>query len=162
MMKHGKILVLFMLLLVAKSMFGQYLYETEVKAHDFEGVTIDGRPYRLQDSQAERIIVCFWSVDCEYCHDFLKKLRRRTNLKRDYELVTFALAENQDAVLKEVKRLRLPGWHFYDEAGGDSQPFLDYDVNITPTIILIDKEKNMVGEAYDWDEFKELIHAYEK
>ena len=79
--------MLFMVLLVTKFLPAQYLNSAEVKAHDFEGVTIDGRSYRLYDSQAERIIVCFWSVDCDYCHDFLKKLRRRTNLKHDYELV---------------------------------------------------------------------------
>ena len=161
-MKHKRILTLFLMLLVVKVLPAQYLNSVEVKAHDYEGVTVDGQPYRLFDSQAERIIVCFWSVDCDYCHDFLKKLRRRTDLKHDYELVTFALAENQADVQKEVKKLRLPGRHFYDEAGWDGQAFLDYDVTITPTIILIDKDKNVFGEAYDWDEFKELKSIFEK
>ena len=156
-MKQIRLLFLFMALLMAKAMPAQFLNSTEVKAYDFEGVTIDGKAYHLYDSQAERILVCFWSVDCEYCHYFLKKLRRNTNLKKDFEFVTFALAESQDDVRKEVKKLRLPGLHFYDEAGWDAQPFLDYDVNTTPTVILIDKDKNVVGEAYDWEECFELI-----
>ena len=151
-----------MMLFVVTSTWAQFLHQPGDKALDFEGVTVDGRAYHLYDSQAERIIVCFWSVDCDYCHDFLKKLRRRTDLKNDYELVTFALAESQADVQEEVKKLRLPGWHFYDEAGWDGQAFLDYDVTITPTIILIDKDKNVFGEAYDWDEFKELKTIFEK
>ena len=157
-MRYLRILLVLPMLLLTHTLSAQFQYDKAVKAHDFEGVTIDGRPYHLFESPAERILICFWSVDCDYCHEFLKKLRRHTCLKHDYELVTFALGESQEAVQKEVKKLRLPGWHFYDTQGWDSQPFLEYDVNITPTIVLVDKEKNMVGEAYDWDEFKELMN----
>ncbi len=148
--------MLFALLLVAEVLPAQFRYDTLTKAYDFEGVTVDGRPYRLFDSQAERIIVCFWSVDCSYCHDFLRMLRKHVDLNNDYELVTFALADNPKQVRRKAKRMRLTGWHFFDEAGWDSQPFLDYDVNTTPTIFLLDKEKNIVGIAYDWEEFEEL------
>lgn len=151
------LLVALLMLFLAKTMPAQFFYEEEVKAPDFEGVTIDGRSYHLYDSQAEYIIVCFWSADCSYCHDFLKSLRQNVDLENDYELVTFVLADSEKQARKKAKKLKLIGWHFYDEAGWDSPPFLDYDVNITPTIILIDKDKNKVGEAYDWEEFEGLI-----
>lgn len=140
----------------------QYLHQPGDKALDFEGVTVDGKPYQLYDSQAEWIIVCFWSVDCDYCHDFLRQLRRHVDLKNDYELVTFALADDPAQVRKQTRRMRLKGWHFYDVAGWDSAPFLDYDVNITPTIFLIDQEKTIVGEAYDWEELEGLIKIKDK
>ena len=159
MMKPKRILLLFMSLFIAKMMPAQYLHQPGEKARDFEGVTVDGRAYRLYDSQAEQIIVCFWSVDCDYCHDFLRQLRRHVDLKNDYELVTFALADNAKQVRKKARRMRLKGWHFYDEARWDSQPFLDYDVTMTPTIILIDKDKNIIGEAYDWEEFERMLKA---
>lgn len=155
-MRFKEILLLVMLLAVRPAS-AQFYHQPGDKAHDFEGVTVDGRPYHLYDSQAERIIVCFWSVDCDHCHDFLKSLRQNVDLKHDYELVTFALADNARQVKKKAKRMRLRGWHFFDEAGWDSQPFLDYDVTSTPTAILIDKDKNIVGEAYDWEEFEGLI-----
>lgn len=144
-------------LLLTKGLTAQFVYDKELKAPDFEGVTVDGRPYRLYDSQAERIIVCFWAVDCGYCHDFLKELRRQVDLKNDYELVTFALADRPRQVWRKLRRMRVAGWHFFDEAGWDSQPFLEYDVTSTPTIVLIDQDKSIVGIAYDWEEFKELL-----
>lgn len=145
-----------MMLLIATAMPAQYLHQEGDKAHDFEGVTVDGRPYHLFDSKAEYIIVCFWSVDCDHCHDFLKSLRKHVDLKNDYELVTFALADNSRQVRKKARRLRIRGWHFFDEDGWNSQPFLDYDVVMTPTVILIDKDKNIIGEAFDWEEFDVL------
>ena len=150
-------ILLFMMLCAATTLQAQYLHKPGDKAFDFEGVTVDDRAYHLYDSQAERIIVCFWSVDCEHCHDFLKALRKHVDLKHDFELVTFALADNAKEVKKKARCLRLRGYHFFDPAGWDSEPFVDYDVSFTPTVILIDKDKNIIGEAYDWDEFEILI-----
>ena len=148
--------MLMMTLLVATTQ-AQFLHRPGQKASDFEGKTVDGKPYHLYESQAERIIVCFWSVNCDLCHDFMTELRQHHDLIEDCEFVSFALADTRRQVRKTAKRMKLPGWHFFDEAGWDSQPFVDYDVLITPTVILIDKDKNIVGEAYDWDEFKELL-----
>lgn len=130
-----------------------------MKAPDFEGVTVDGRPYRLYDSEAERIIVCFWAVDCDYCHNFLKALRKHVDLKNDYELVTFALADNSRQVKRKTRCLGVPGWHFFDEAGWDSHPFVDYDVTSTPTVFLIDKEKKIICQAFDWEDFETPIKS---
>lgn len=156
------LLVVLLMLLATPIVSAQYLHQPGDKAIDFEGETVDGRTYHLYDSQAEWIIVCFWAVDCDHCHDFLKSLRRNVDLKHDFELVTFALADDAKQVRKKARCMRLHGYHFFDPAGWDSAPFLDYDVNITPTVVLIDKDKNIVGEAYEWDEFKELIKDYEK
>lgn len=127
------------------------------KAPDVLGVTIDGFEYHLYDSKAERVIVVFWSTDCEYCHDFLVQIRKHLNLKSDYELVTFALAENQEEVATTVKKMRLPGYHFYDDLRWDSKPFLDYHVTSTPLVLVLDAERTIVCKPYDWDELKEWL-----
>ena len=124
------------------------------KAPDIEGVTIDGKPYRLYDSQAQRILVVFWSVDCEYCHDFLKQIRKRLDLKHDYELVTIALAENQKEVECEVRKLKIPGYHFFDEARWEGKAFLDYHVSSTPTAFLLDRDKMILAKPKEVEEVK--------
>lgn len=132
------------------------------KAPDFEGVTIDGKSYQLYESDSEHILVVFWSTDCEYCHDFLTEIRRHLNLKSDYELITFALADNQEEVIQSVKKMRLHGFHFYDPLRWESKPFLDYHITSTPTVFLLDKEKNIVCKPYDWLELKLYINKNNK
>lgn len=127
------------------------------KAPDFGGVTIDGKHYRLYDSGAQHTIVVFWSVDCEYCHDFLRQIRKRLDLKNEYELVTFALADRKEEVADEVKRLRLPGNHFYDEARWEGKAFLNYHVTSTPTVFLLDQHKTIIAKPYDWKELEGVI-----
>lgn len=128
------------------------------KAPDFSGVTIDGKSYHLYESTAKNILVVFWSTDCEYCHDFLNAIRKHLDLKSDYELVTFALAENQGDVRSNVQKMRLHGYHFYDSLRWESKPFLDYHVTSTPTVFLLDEEKNIVCKPYDWMELKLYIN----
>lgn len=127
------------------------------KVPDFSGVAIDGRLYHLYDSKAERIIVVFWSTDCEYCHDFLVQIRKHLDLKSDFELVTFALAEDKNDVTKTVKKMRLPGYHFYDDLRWEGKAFLDFHVASTPTVFLVDAEKTIVCKPYDWDELNDWL-----
>ena len=129
------------------------------KAPDFEGVTIDGKSYCLYDSQASHTIVVFWSTDCEYCHDFLTQIRKHLDLKSDFELVTFALAEDKDDVVKTVKKMRLPGYHFYDDLRWDSKAFLDYHITSTPTVFVLDENKTIVCKPYDWQELKDWFRS---
>ena len=127
------------------------------KVPDFSGVAIDGRPYHLYDSKVERIIVVFWSTDCEFCHDFLVQIRKHLDLKSDFELVTFALADDKDDVDKSVKKMRLSGYHFYDGLRWEGKAFLDFHVTSTPTVFLVDADKTIVCKPYDWDELKNWL-----
>jgi thioredoxin-related protein len=127
------------------------------KAPEFSGITIDGKEYSLYGSTAKKVIVVFWSTDCEYCHDFLVHIRKNLDLKSDFELVTFALADNQDEVVQTVKKMRLPGYHFYDALRWESKAFLDYHVTSTPLVLLLDADRTIVCKPYDWDELKEWL-----
>jgi peroxiredoxin len=129
------------------------------KAPDIAGITIDGLDYRLYDSKAEHVIIVFWSTDCEYCHDLLTQIRKHLNLKTDFELVTFALADSQDEVEATVKKMRLPGYHFYDEQRWESKPFLDYHVTSTPTALVLEAERTIVCKPYDWQELKDWLKS---
>ena len=128
------------------------------KAPDFSGVAIDDKPYCISDSKAKHIIVVFWSTDCEYCHDFLKQIRRHLNLKSDFELLTFALAESQAEVSQTIKKMRLPGYHFYDSLRWESKAFLDYHITSTPTVFVLDADKTIVCKPYDWEELREWLY----
>lgn len=127
-----------------------------VKAPDISGITIVGEPYCLYDSQAKRKIVFFWSTECEYCHDFLTSIRKNLDLENDYELVTVALAENKKEVEKAVKKMKLAGYHFYEEERWEGKIIKDYHIFSTPTVFVLDADNNIVSKPYDWNEFREF------
>lgn len=133
------------------------LVKVGAKAPDFIGTTIDGKDYSIYGSSAKLIIVVFWSTDCEYCHDFLTAIRKNLDLRSEYELVTFALAENSDDVKHTVRKMRLPGYHFYDALRWESVPFLNYHITSTPTVFVLDENKTIVCKPYNWNELKHWI-----
>lgn len=126
-------------------------------APDYSGHTIDGKPYSLYESKAKRIIVVFWSTDCEFCHDFLVQMRKNLDLRSDFELITFALADNEEEVKKGVKKMRLPGYHFYDDLRWESKAFLDYHITSTPTVFVLDADKVIIYKPYDWKDLKNWL-----
>ena len=123
-------------------------------APEYTGITIDGKFYSLYESKVKYSIIVFWSTDCEYCHEFLVQIRRHLDLKSDFELVTFALADDEEEVKKAVKKMRLTGYHFYDDLRWDSKAFLDYHITSTPTVFVLDENKTIVCKPYDWQELK--------
>ena len=130
------------------------LVRVGAKAPDFLCVTIDEKSYHLLESTAKNILVVFWSTDCEYCHDFLQQIRKHLNLRSGFELVTFALADDKEEVQQAVKKMRLPGYHFYDDLRWESKTFLDYHVTSTPTVFVLDENKTIVYKPYDWQDLK--------
>ena len=117
-----------------------------------EGARLDSitEPYQ----KVKVVIIVLWATDCEYCHDFLVQMRRHLNLISDFELVTFALADNQEGVYQAIKKMRLPGYHFYDELRWDGKAYLDYHITSTPTVFVLDENKTIVCKPYDWKDLK--------
>ena len=128
-----------------------------VVAPNYSGTTIDNKDYNIYESDAQHIIVIFWSTDCEYCHDFLTQIRKHLDLKSDFELVTFALADDKEEVARQVKKMRLTGYHFYDDLRWESKAFLDYHITSTPTVFVLDESKTIVCKPYDWYELKDWL-----
>lgn len=133
------------------------LVKVGARAPEISCTTIDGVAYDLYDSKAEWIIVVFWSTDCEYCHDFLTQIRKHLDLKNDFELVTIALAEDKEEVSAATKKMRLHGYHFFDQRRWEGKAFMDYHVTSTPTVFLLDAEKTIVAKPYDWDVLKQFF-----
>lgn len=126
-------------------------------APDIEGLNSKGVPYRLYDSQTKYVLVVFWATGCEHCHDFLKQVCKKLDLNKEYELVTFAIAEDESDWCENLKEMRLPGQHFFDEQRWGGKAFEDYHVSQAPTAFLIDENKIIVAKAYDWKELKNKI-----
>lgn len=130
-----------------------------VKAPNLTGMTIDGRSYDLYVSKAKHIIVFFASSDCEYCHEFLTRIRKKLDLQSDFELVTVFIADNKAEVEDALKKMKLTGYHFYDDLRWDSKAFLDYHVSSTPSVFVLDSQKTIVLKPYNFEELIEWKRA---
>ena len=99
----------------------------------------------------------FWATGCAHCHDFLKQVRKRLDFNNKYELVTFAIAEDEADWRESLKEMHIMGQHFFDEQRWGGKAFEDYHVTQAPTAFLIDENKIIVAKVYDWKELKNKI-----
>lgn len=127
------------------------------KAPDVYGLTSDGETYHLYDSKAEHILLVFWATGCDYCHELLKNIVARLSGSRDFEFVTFAIAENEADWRENLEEMKMDGFHFYDEQRWGGKAFEDYHVTQAPTVFLLDADKTIVAKVYEWRDLKKTI-----
>ena len=127
------------------------------KAPDIVGVASNGESYRLYESKAQYVLLVFWATGCEHCHAFLRQLRRHAKMLDGFELLTFAIANDEEEWRTELKDNRLDGYHFFDAQRWSGDAISDYHVTTVPTCFVLDAEKTIVCKAYEWDELKDWM-----
>ena len=127
------------------------------KAPDIQAVTIDDKQFSLNDIAKKYSIVLFWSYSCPHCHDLLKELADFARENEDFAVVTV----NVSGELKQVKRLLKKSglkkyYNICDGGGWDSPIVIDYAVDMTPSMFLLDKDKIIIGKPFNTEEIEDI------
>lgn len=149
-MKFFKLLIIVLLLTGVQELSGQRL---GYKAPDIHAVTIDGREFNLYDVEAKYTIMLFWSYTCPHCRDLIKELGDLINQHDDCELVTVQVSGELKDVKRIIRKNKLKKhYNICDGKGWHSPIIQDYDINMTPSIIILNEDKKIVAEPFDIDE----------
>ena len=149
-MKLLKLLIIAVLLSGAQMLSGQHVGE---KAPDIHAVTIDGRDFHLYDIEAKNTIMLFWSYTCPHCRELIKELGEFVKEHDDIELVTVQVVGELKDVKRIIRKNKLKkNYNICDGLRWNSPIIQDYDVNMTPWLIILDADKNIVAEPFDYED----------
>lgn len=128
------------------------------KAPDIQSVTIDNTCFDLYDVDKDYTLILFWSYSCPHCHDLLKELSAFGKKNKGFAIVTV----NVSGELKQVKRLlRRVGMKKYynicDGEGWQSPIVEDYAIDMTPSMMLLDKNKIIIGKPFNTEEIEIIV-----
>lgn len=128
------------------------------KAPDIQSVTIDNTCFDLYDVDKDYTIILFWSYSCPHCHDLLKELSAFAKKNRSFAIVTV----NVSGELRQIKRLlrRVGMKNYYnicDGEGWQSPIVEDYAVDMTPSMMLLDKNKIIIGKPFNTEEIENIV-----
>ena len=112
-------------------------------------------------------LLIFWSPTCGHCKTVIPDLYKRYAKYRDaYDIGTFAILSEPDDATR-------PKWHEFIEKnhldwlnidGGEAN--IDwhevYDIETTPQIYLLDKDKKILAKKLNGESFEEIIKYLEK
>ena len=145
------------------------------KAADLEMIDTSEKAASLYNLKADYTIVCFWDPNCGHCKeevprlDSIYKASWKAHGVKMYGVLSGDAKENlKPAWTKFIDDHHLGEWtHVYqtkemeaaDNAAQKASYRQLYDVTMTPTLFLLDKEKNIIGKKLTWQQLDELLQV---
>lgn len=108
-------------------------------------------------------LLLFWAADCQYCNEFVSKLKEWYNNDTNKEWVdVFAISlDEKNAINKWQRKIAtLPNWiHYHPEGDIGSDVAQKYAIKSTPEMFLIDGKTNtIVFQSTDINKLNEFIN----
>ncbi len=117
----------------------------------------------LYDIEKEFTILYFWEPDCGHCKESTPKLKAYYDKPKDYSLEVFAVCTTTDKAkwtkyIEDNKLTWINGWDPQRSSHFDYY----YNVQSTPTIYILDKNKKIIAKKLGVDEISSFIDNYRK
>jgi thiol-disulfide isomerase/thioredoxin len=137
-----------------KRMQGYAAMKIGNKAPDFELNITKGssKAKRLYQVEAEKTLVVFWSSTCPHCLEEMPKLNEWAAKNKDTKVLAVSIDTDQ-ALHKETIAQFTNLLHTCNYKGWDTEAASRYYIVGTPTFVLLDKDKNIIGK---YSSFKQV------
>jgi thiol-disulfide isomerase/thioredoxin len=117
----------------------------------------------LYDVQKDFTILYFWEPDCGHCKEATPKLKAYYDKPRDYSIEVFAVCttaekEKWTKYIEDNKLTWINGW---DPQRVSHFDYL-YNVQSTPTVYILDKNKKIIAKRLAVEEIGPFIDNYRK
>jgi thiol-disulfide isomerase/thioredoxin len=120
------------------------------KAPDIQLIDEANYPYGLAAIPQKKLIVAFWASWCPNCEREMPKLEAFIRKHPEYGVVAVSLDEDSTAYHKAVKQY--PGMiHTCDYMKWKGKVVKDYYIVASPTFIVLDAERKIVGKYPSFD-----------
>ncbi|MCF6270222.1 MAG: redoxin domain-containing protein [Melioribacteraceae bacterium] len=109
---------------------------------------LDGSEIDLSKIEAEKVLILFLASWCPYCKinlpDFVKLYN--TQKEKKIEILAVSLDEDRDEWIKLIKDYKLNWLNVSDLKGWSGKTMLDYYIYATPTMFLVDKNRELISK----------------
>lgn len=145
------------------------------KAANLEVLTTEDKPASLYDLTAEYTLLAFWDPNCGHCKEEIPRLDSFYQASwKAHNLKVFAVLTPDDKAnvktewLKFIKDKHLEEWtHVYKTKEMEDADYKAqkpgfrqlYDITMTPTIYLLDKDKNILAKKLTLKQIDELLQV---
>ncbi|MCF6170526.1 MAG: redoxin domain-containing protein [Bacteroidales bacterium] len=128
-------------------------------APDFTTTGLNGDQITLSAIKAKKTLLIFWASWCPHCDEMLPELKKYYDPQNTAELEIIGVSLDEvktdvQAALKEgdynwINIAELKGW--------DGPVVLEYGIVATPTIFVLDENKNIIGKPANKYELKKMM-----
>ena len=145
------------------------------KAANLEMLDTEEKPIALYDMVADYTVVCFWDPNCGHCKEEVPRLDsiyQASWKKHGVKIFAVLTPDEKENAKPEWKKFiaehKLTEWtHAYKPKEMEDADFKAqkagfrqlYDITLTPTIYLLDKNKNIIGKKLTIQQLNELLEV---
>ena len=132
-----------------------------VQAPDIQMPTYDGKTSGLADIHSDYTLLVFWSTGCFHCTEMLPELKKIYDRQRGHSLEVLAVSFDTDKTAWQdfIKKGNFSWINYSDLKGWQSDIAKTYDIQGTPTYILLDKGKTVIYKPATLEELFTKLHA---
>ena len=116
----------------------------------------------LHHTEAEYLIVLFYEYGCGHCKKEIKEMKKWTD-SVDYDLKVFAVCTDTSLVKwkKFIKDYKITDWINVNGTRSVTADYHDlYDVNMTPTIFLLDDKKKIIAKKLKTEQLRPFLENH--
>jgi thiol-disulfide isomerase/thioredoxin len=133
-------------------MAGYKAMQKGAPAPNIKWMLSNGKEASLMDFQMEKVVLVFWASWCPHCLETMPKINEWA--KKNPNISVLAVSLDFDFKAYQNKAIEYNEmYHYCDYKQWESEPVQDYYVYGTPTIILIDENKNIEAKFSSEIEF---------
>ena len=145
------------------------------KAADLEMLDTTGKPSPLYQVEADYTVVVFWDPTCGHCKEELPRIDSVYKARwkaHDVKMYGVLSADSKEDLkpewLKYIREHNLGEWvNVYQTKEIETANYAAqkpgyrqlYDVTLTPTIYLLDKNKSIIAKKLTWQQLDELLQV---
>jgi thiol-disulfide isomerase/thioredoxin len=145
------------------------------KGADLDMVDSTGKPSSLYNLEADYTVLVFWDPNCGHCKEEIPRIDSiyQASWKKHGVKIYAVLTQDEKEDLRNawvnyIKEHHLGEWtHAYQtremEAADRKSQVAGfrqlYDVTMTPTIYLLDKEKHIIGKKLTWEQLNDFLEV---
>ncbi len=118
------------------------------KAPAFSVKDINQKEVSLYDIKSERTIIIFWASWCPHCTEILPVLNEYYDSQNTdkLEVIAVSIDEYKKDLMDALKTHSYNWINIAELQGWDGPTVTEYGVNATPTIFILDKDKNIIAK----------------
>ena len=116
-------------------------------------------PVILSEINKPLIMILFWASWCPHCSEMLPEIEQIYNRYKDrgFEIIAISLDTDEDEYQKVLNQGQYTWLNYSELKGWDCSIAHDYGIRASPTMILLDQNKKIIGKPRNPAHLRQMI-----
>lgn len=135
-------------------------FQNGATAPDFISTTMDGEPVNFYEEVSGKTLLVFWATWCGHCKQLNQSLTEIYPQlgQKNIDIISVSLDHNPDELTTYLENTDLPFEVWCDYQGWESDVVDQYYLYATPTMLLLDKDKTILGKPLNLNQLVYMIN----